>query len=317
MKYRVLITGQNKVVIDDFFSHMQDSFECQNSSTRYEDIMSHLEYFKPHVFVYCLHKEAALIAGKLDSLKQEFKERNISFVLIGSQESCDEYTRSSVNAPGLILTRPFTATLIEEKLGNYLELQKEKLEALENRRQMEEEAKRLEEAKQQLEEQQRREEEQKEEARREEMRRKEEQRREELDREAREEEQRREKASESQLKRILVVDDDPVMLKTARKHIGDRYEVASAISGKLALKYLETRSVDLILLDYEMPGENGADVLAKLRENEQTSHIPVVFLTGISERSKIQQVLSMKPQGYLLKPIKHDILLSTIEEALK
>ena len=118
-------------------------------------------------------------------------------------------------------------------------------------------------------------------------------------------------------KHILVIDDNPMMLKVIRESLRDKYEVATAISGKIARKYLANKTVDLILLDYEMPEENGSEVLAKLRQNEATKDIPVIFLTGVKEKSKIQKVLQLKPQGYLLKPIEHDKLVDAINGQLE
>ncbi len=118
-------------------------------------------------------------------------------------------------------------------------------------------------------------------------------------------------------KHILVIDDNPMMLKVIRESLRDKYEVATAISGKIARKYLANKTVDLILLDYEMPEENGSEVLEKLRQNEATKHIPVIFLTGVKEKAKIQKVLQLKPQGYLLKPIEHDKLVEAINGQLE
>lgn len=117
---------------------------------------------------------------------------------------------------------------------------------------------------------------------------------------------------ESVKKHILVIDDDPMMLKLIKEYLHEDYQVATAINGKTALKFLEKKSTDLILLDYEMPGDNGPAVLRQLRENVKTAAIPVIFLTGITERGKIQEALAQKPQGYLLKPIDHDKLVETI-----
>lgn len=117
-------------------------------------------------------------------------------------------------------------------------------------------------------------------------------------------------------KHILVVDDNPMMLKVIKESLREDYEVATAISGKIARKYLINRSVDLILLDYEMPDENGSEVLEKLRQDEATKDIPVIFLTGVKEKTKIQKVLQLKPQGYLLKPIEHDKLIEVIRNQL-
>ena len=113
---------------------------------------------------------------------------------------------------------------------------------------------------------------------------------------------------------VLVIDDDPILLKLIKEHLHEQYDVATAISGKIAHKFLETKKTNLILLDYEMPVENGPEVMKKIRENEELADIPIIFLTGITEREKINQALALKPQGYLLKPIDKEKLLGTIEK---
>lgn len=107
------------------------------------------------------------------------------------------------------------------------------------------------------------------------------------------------------------------MLKLIKRYLDDTYDVATAINGKVALKFLESKMTNLILLDYEMPEENGPAVLEKLRANPVTSNIPVIFLTGINDRKKIQQVLALKPQGYLLKPVDHGKLIEAIQNTLQ
>ncbi len=117
-------------------------------------------------------------------------------------------------------------------------------------------------------------------------------------------------------KHILIVDDDPLMLKLIKEHLHEKYNIATANSGKTALKFLEKRKTDLILLDYEMPVEDGPAVLKKLHADDATKDIPVVFLTGIMEYGKIQKALVQKPQGYLLKPVDHDKLFETISKLI-
>ncbi len=63
-----------------------------------------------------------------------------------------------------------------------------------------------------------------------------------------------------------------------------------------------------------MPGDSGPVVLSQLRQNPATARIPVIFLTGITERDKIQEALSQKPQGYMLKPIDHDKLMAAVKK---
>lgn len=117
-------------------------------------------------------------------------------------------------------------------------------------------------------------------------------------------------------KHVLVIDDDPQILKLIKEHLHEKYEVATAINGKIAMKFLENKRTDLILLDYEMPDENGAVVMEKLRAKSTTRFIPVIFLTGVADRDKIKNVLALKPQNYLLKPIDRAKLLDAITKVI-
>ncbi|MBD9061782.1 MAG: response regulator [Ruminococcaceae bacterium] len=112
----------------------------------------------------------------------------------------------------------------------------------------------------------------------------------------------------SNRKHILVVDDDKVtlrLLKTAQEE--KFYNVTALANGKVAEKYLQTKTVVLILLDYQMPIESGAEVL---------KNIPVIFLTGVSDSDRVQEVISMKPQGYLLKPVNMERLFVMIRNLI-
>ena len=117
-------------------------------------------------------------------------------------------------------------------------------------------------------------------------------------------------------KHILVVDDDKDILRMLKSALEDKYDVTTVSSGRMAEKYLETKMSDLILLDYHMPGESGAEVLTKIRDNSRLANIPVVFLTGVTDSDKVQQVLSMNLQGYLLKPINMDRLFLLIRSLI-
>ena len=118
-------------------------------------------------------------------------------------------------------------------------------------------------------------------------------------------------------KHVLIIDDDPVMLKTLKLYLEDEYHIATALSGKIALKFLEKKDTDLILLDYEMPTMDGPEVITILRGNERTANIPIIFLTGVNEVDKIQKVMHLKPQGYMLKPVNNEELHRTLKKWLK
>lgn len=115
-------------------------------------------------------------------------------------------------------------------------------------------------------------------------------------------------------KHVLIIDDDPIMLKVVKEHLHDKYDVATAINAKVAYKFLESKKTDMILLDYAMPGEDGPMVYGNLRQRPELANIPIVFLTGVSDKTKITAALTLKPQGYLLKPIDKERLLGTIEK---
>lgn len=115
---------------------------------------------------------------------------------------------------------------------------------------------------------------------------------------------------------ILVVDDDPVFLKMARGFLEDNYQVTTVKSGKLAIKFLEKQKPDLILLDYMMPEWDGATTYQLIRSKESTKRIPIVFITGITDKTKVMECLSLKPQGYMVKPLTKNELLSKVREII-
>ena len=122
--------------------------------------------------------------------------------------------------------------------------------------------------------------------------------------------------AEEYKKRILVVDDSAILLRSVKAMLADQYEVAVATDGKKALERAKYRRPDLILLDYEMPVMNGKETLKELRKDEELKDIPVVFLTSVADRESITPVLQLKPEGYLLKPIDQARMFETIESIL-
>ena len=115
-------------------------------------------------------------------------------------------------------------------------------------------------------------------------------------------------------KNILIVDDDPGYMGLVREWLRDTYKVSMAPSGLQAIKWLGKNRVDLILLDFEMPVTSGAKVLEMLRSDPETKSIPVMFLTGKSSKENVMEVLSLKPEGYLLKTITKGDLMVKLKE---
>lgn len=117
-------------------------------------------------------------------------------------------------------------------------------------------------------------------------------------------------------KRVLVVDDNAVTLRSIKALLDNDYEISVATSGMKAMTSIGKSRPDVILLDYEMPVCDGRQTLEMIRADEDLMNIPVIFLTGVSDREHIEAVLNLKPSGYLLKPPVKETLLATIEKAL-
>ena len=117
-------------------------------------------------------------------------------------------------------------------------------------------------------------------------------------------------------KHVLVIDDDPLMLKLIKEYLHTDYDVATAVSGKIAYKFLETKSTDLILLDYEMPEENGPEVFLNIR-TRGFKDLPIIFLTGVTDSERVKDVIALQPQGYVLKPVDKAKLLNAVNGILK
>lgn len=115
------------------------------------------------------------------------------------------------------------------------------------------------------------------------------------------------------IQKILLVDDSQIQLRVLTNLLQKDYNVCTASSGTEALKLLPQFRPDLIFLDYSMPGLDGRQTLQKIRENGY-GDIPVVFLTGVKERSMIRSVLELNPAGYLLKPVEQNRLFEILEE---
>ena len=116
--------------------------------------------------------------------------------------------------------------------------------------------------------------------------------------------------------RILLIDDSLIQLRTLNMLLQGKYEVLMSTTGFDGIAMAKREQPDLILLDYNMPILSGRDAFKKLQEKEETKNIPVIFLTGVDEREEVEEVLRLRPQGYLLKPVENDLLFAKIDKIL-
>ncbi len=118
---------------------------------------------------------------------------------------------------------------------------------------------------------------------------------------------------EEQKKKILVVDDDGTMLRMIKTWLSVKYRVYMASSGRMALNFLQSNDVNLVLLDYMMPQMDGPQVLVEIRKNDELKDLPVMFLTSKSDKESVISVASLKPAKYLLKTMPKSKLLDSID----
>lgn len=115
---------------------------------------------------------------------------------------------------------------------------------------------------------------------------------------------------------VLVVDDSPFTLRTVKNILDSFYDVEIATSADQAMMIISRRTPDLMLVDYEMPKCNGKEFFQKVRMMPKLVDVPVIFLTAVADASVVKDILQMRPQGYMLKPIDSDKLLMTVMEQI-
>ena len=117
---------------------------------------------------------------------------------------------------------------------------------------------------------------------------------------------------------ILIVDDSPKniqVLGSMLKPAG--YRIRIAYNGQEALEMVETSLPDLILLDIMMPVMDGFETCKKLKENDKTVDIPVIFLTAKTDTKDIVQAFETGAVDYVSKPFNGTELLRRIQTHLK
>ena len=117
--------------------------------------------------------------------------------------------------------------------------------------------------------------------------------------------------------KILVVDDDQMNLMRAKMILSKgNYEVLMVDSGEAALNKLAEETVDLVLLDIEMPGMNGITTLEKLRATEQGAALSVLFMTGTYGEEEQAQGERLGVKGCVQKPFLPQVILEQVGEVL-
>lgn len=131
------------------------------------------------------------------------------------------------------------------------------------------------------------------------------------------------KNTENTQKKILIVDDEPGLVSYLDSLLQDNgFDTIKAFNGKEGMEKARTENPDLITLDISMPEETGIRMFSELQEDDRTSKIPVVIVTGLTaDFKRFMGYLERKkrvlpPAAYFEKPIDKDDFVKKLKEIL-
>lgn len=117
--------------------------------------------------------------------------------------------------------------------------------------------------------------------------------------------------------RILIVDDDSVILRLLQINFRlEGYEVDTASRGEEALQRVKDHLPDVVVLDVMMPGIDGWEVCRQLKENAGVSHIPVIFLSARAQEEDRQRGYALGVDEYVTKPFDPAHLVEIVGRSL-
>lgn len=118
--------------------------------------------------------------------------------------------------------------------------------------------------------------------------------------------------------KILMVDDEPLNISVVAEILFQKYDLLVATNGEKALQIVTSDTKpDLILLDILMPGMNGFEVAKRIKENHNTRHIPIIFLTAKHDDASIVKGFEVGAADYVSKPFQKEELLVRIKNTLQ
>jgi len=121
---------------------------------------------------------------------------------------------------------------------------------------------------------------------------------------------------EKKQKKVMMVDDDQVILKIGKHILKDTYEVFPLPSAAKLFEMLEKIIPDVILLDVYMPDENGIEAIKRLKADSRFAGIPVIFVTSIDDDRSVYEHLKIGAYSHIAKPFSAEDLLTRIENCL-
>lgn len=116
---------------------------------------------------------------------------------------------------------------------------------------------------------------------------------------------------------IMIAEDNEDLLDFLSLSLGEQYKVTTAKDGEEAWRLIQKEPLDLIISDLMMPNMDGLELCQKLKTTFETSHIPIILLTSLSQKTKQMEGLSLGADDYITKPFDISLLLQRIKSIIK
>ncbi|MBY0610888.1 MAG: response regulator [Beijerinckiaceae bacterium] len=118
--------------------------------------------------------------------------------------------------------------------------------------------------------------------------------------------------------RILAVDDDAIQREFSVVYLAaPGVEVITASSGEAAISFLENEHFDIALVDYEMPGMTGIDLVQYIRGHDRLSNLPIIMITGREDIASIDAAFKAGATSFMCKPVNWRLLTYQIRFVLR
>lgn len=118
--------------------------------------------------------------------------------------------------------------------------------------------------------------------------------------------------------RILAVDDDPIQLQFASVYLSTpTATVEIAENAELGLKMLESEKFDVMLVDLDMPGMNGIEMIRRVRANPKTQNLPIIMITGREDIVSIDSAYEAGATSFVTKPVNWRVLSYHVRYVLR
>lgn len=117
--------------------------------------------------------------------------------------------------------------------------------------------------------------------------------------------------------KVMVVDDDPIITELMVSVLDQEFEATSVNNGQEALQAVLENIPDVILLDIDMPGMDGYEVCQRLKENDETAGIPVIFVSAHDTLEERLNAYDSGGEDFVIKPFEPDEMMKKVHVAIK